>query len=66
MFIFRPSAALCPPRSVAGMSTHSPDPFLAQTGYSEEAVGDDFDDEFDFEADDEDEVDIEEDRARER
>ncbi len=48
------------------MSTHSPDPFLAQTGYSEEAIGDDFDDEFDFEADDEDEVDIEEDRARER
>ncbi|SFS16152.1 hypothetical protein SAMN04487846_3253 [Microbacterium sp. cf046] len=51
------------------MSDHTPDPYLTQTGYDADAVtADDFDeDDFENELDDvDDELGIEEERARER
>lgn len=53
-------------RTVVGMSDHTPDPFLAQTGYDADAeLPDEFDDDFEF-GDGDDELAIEEERARER
>ena len=72
MFTFRPSAGGSVRRTVCGMRENFPDPYLAQTGFDADAeTADDLDDdEFEFGDSDEmnvdDELDIEEQRARER
>lgn len=69
MFTGGPSAGTALADTVVRMNDHTPDPYLAQTGFdAEDDVADWEDDDIDFESDDDDdsEWEIEEERARER
>lgn len=68
LFITRPSNVPPPRRTVCGMRENAPDPYLAQTGFDVDAEGEEFDAPEDFELDldeGDDELEIEEERARE-